>query len=109
MTPQAPNTAAQEPVDYNPFEGGAIARAVPTTEAQREIWLADRLGDEASLSYNESISVRLRGKADLQALIGAVQDVTNAHEALRSTFSADGQEMLIAEMVDLPVAVTDLS
>ncbi len=108
MSSQANNNLAAEAVDYNPFAGASIARAVPTTEAQREIWLADKLGSDASLAYNESISLRLRGKLDLQALTGAVGDVVNAHEALRSTFSSDGQEMLVAESLDVAVDVIDL-
>ena len=54
---------ADTAVDYDPFAGGALARVVPTTEPQREVWLADRLGREASLAYNESISLRLPRRA----------------------------------------------
>ena len=42
-------------VDYDPFAGGALSRVAPTTEPQREVWLADKLSAEASLSYNESV------------------------------------------------------
>jgi hypothetical protein len=60
------NTA---PVDYDPFaEAGELARVVSTTDAQREIWLADSLGREASLSFNESVSLRLYGELDVPAL-----------------------------------------
>ncbi len=87
--------AATDPDDFNPFAAGRIARVAATTQPQREVWLADRLSEEASLAYNESITLRLHGPLDVAALQGAVQDVINAHEALRSTFSADGQQMIV--------------
>ena len=37
----------------------------PSTEPQREVWLAARLGPEASLAYNESVSLHLRGELDV--------------------------------------------
>ena len=54
---------AFQAVDYDPFAGGELEIVVPTTEAQREIWLADQLGPEASLSFNLSVSLRLLGLA----------------------------------------------
>ncbi len=91
--------------DFNPFAAGAIARVAATTQPQREVWLADRLSEEASLAYNESITLRLHGALDVAALQGAVQDVINAHEALRSTFSADGQQMIVGDSLNLDIPV----
>ncbi|MET0582430.1 MAG: aminotransferase class III-fold pyridoxal phosphate-dependent enzyme, partial [Pseudoxanthomonas sp.] len=65
-------------------------RLAPTTEQQREVWLADRMGSEASLAYNESISLHLRGRLDVEALRAAIQSLVSRHDALRSTFSDDG-------------------
>ncbi|HEU5134544.1 MAG TPA: amino acid adenylation domain-containing protein, partial [Steroidobacteraceae bacterium] len=98
-----PATVDQD--DFNPFAAGAIARVAATTQPQREVWLADRLSEEASLAYNESITLRLHGALDVAALQGAVHDVINAHEALRSTFSADGQQMIVGDSlaIDIPV------
>jgi len=91
--------------DFNPFAAGAIARVAATTQPQREVWLADRLSEEASLAYNESITLRLHGALDVAALSGAVHDVINAHEALRSTFSADGQQMIVGDSLDIDIPV----
>ena len=55
-------------VDYDPFACGELERVVVSTEPQREIWLADRLGREASLSFNLSVSLRLTGPLDKGAL-----------------------------------------
>ncbi|MGH8060920.1 MAG: amino acid adenylation domain-containing protein [Pseudoxanthomonas sp.] len=79
-------------------------RIVPTTEQQREVWLADQMGTEASLAYNESISLHLRGTLDIDALRAALQSLVARHDALRSTFSADGLSLhvhAIAPTLDL--------
>ena len=97
------------PVDYDPFAGSTLSRVVPTTEPQREVWLADRLGREASLAYNESISLRFSGPLSTHALIGALQDLIQRHEALRSIISANGEELFISKHIILDVPVTDVS
>ena len=90
---------------FNPFAGPEIARVVDSTEAQREIWTAAQLGPGASLSYNEGVTLRLTGALDPEALRLAVNDLSLRHEALRSTFSADGLKMLISDeaAVDMPL------
>ena len=95
-----PASVSRPSDDFNPFAAGAISRVAATTQPQREVWLADRLSEEASLAYNESITLRLHGALDVAALQGAVQDVINAHEALRSTFSADGQQMIVGDSLN---------
>ncbi|CUA98539.1 amino acid adenylation domain [Thiomonas bhubaneswarensis] len=96
-------------VDYDPFADAApVARVVPTTEAQREIWLACQLGGDATLAYNESITLHLHGAFDLQPLSAAVRNLTDRHDALRATLSADGQQLLIAAHLALDIPVDDL-
>jgi amino acid adenylation domain-containing protein len=107
MSEQQAMASATE--DFDPFAGPAIARVVPTTEAQRELWLAAQLGAEASLAYNESITLELHGVLDFAALRGALADLAARHESLRATVSGDGLQMLVAESGDLTLAVEDLS
>jgi len=102
-TPDSKHTA----VDYDPFAGNDIARVVPTTEPQREVWLACRLSKEASLAYNESVSFRFSGHLDTEAAIGALQDLVDRHEALRSTISSDGEEMFIAATAAVSTSIID--
>ncbi len=98
-----------EAVDYDPFaEAPAYARAVPSTEAQREIWLACQLGENASLAYNEAVSLCLRGALDLSAFRAALHSLVARHDALRACFSDDGQQMLVAERVAVDLPVHDL-
>ena len=89
-------TAQLSAVDYDPFAGPQIQRVVPTTESQREVWLASTLSSEASLAYNESVTCRFRGALDVEALRAAVQDVISRHDALRATISANGEDLIFA-------------
>lgn len=85
-------------------------RVVPTTEPQREIWLADQLGTEASLAYNESVSLHLRGALDVERLRAAVQALPQRHDALRATFSDDGLWLRIpAQAAAFEIALRDVS
>jgi amino acid adenylation domain-containing protein len=109
MSGNVPDHAA-EAVDYDPFaEAAPLARVVPTTEAQREIWLACQLGGDATLAYNEAVTLMLHGAVDLAALRASVQELVDRHDALRATFGADGQEIYIAEAVRIDLPIHDLS
>ncbi|MBM4362440.1 MAG: AMP-binding protein, partial [Deltaproteobacteria bacterium] len=83
--------------------------SAPTTEPQREIWTAAHLGDDASLAFNESVTVRLRGALDVTALRAAVADLLDRHEALRATFTADGLTLLISDGAGAELAFEDLT
>ncbi|MDF4003995.1 amino acid adenylation domain-containing protein [Luteibacter sp. PPL552] len=107
MTPH--EGAAATAVDYDPFAGSPPSPAVPTTAAQREVWLASRLDPEASLAYNEAIHLTFRGVPDLPALEAALQDVVDRHDALRATFSEDGEHQFITDRLLLPLVTHDLS
>ena len=81
--------------EFDPFAGSVVERVVTSSEAQREVWLADQLGTHASLSFNESGELRLRGPLDVKALEAAIGALLRRHEALRATFGPDGTEILI--------------
>ncbi len=88
----------------------AGARAVPSTEPQREVWLAAAIGPEASLAYNESVSLHLHGELNVGALRQAVRELPRRHDALRSTFDPDGVTLHVAAAApELDVPVIDLS
>jgi amino acid adenylation domain-containing protein len=87
----------------------ALEQGIPLTESQTEIWLAAQMGDEASCAFNESVTLRLKGRLDEKALAGALERVVARHDALRARFSATGEEMSIAERDAFEFATTDLS
>ncbi|MEP7311016.1 MAG: amino acid adenylation domain-containing protein [Pseudomonadota bacterium] len=91
-------------------ESSVRMREVATTEPQREIWLADRMGPGASLAYNESVSIDLRGELNVEALRRAVGEVLMRHDALRAVFSSDGLVLRVPVEAPVPaVPLLDLS
>jgi amino acid adenylation domain-containing protein len=95
-------------VDFDPFAAPQLAATAPSTEAQREIWTAVQMGDDASAAFNESVTVTLEGDLDPAAFEAAIQDLVKRHEALRTTFSSDGLTLCVAARLDVPVTRTDL-
>ncbi|KQR67624.1 non-ribosomal peptide synthetase [Pedobacter sp. Leaf176] len=98
-------------VDYNPFEDGKeIEKVIILNESQKEIWLSCVIGgDEASLAYNESVSLNLNGRFNFEVFQEAVIMVTSRHEALRSTISKDGENLIVYNQVENKVAYYDFS
>jgi amino acid adenylation domain-containing protein len=81
----------------------AHAGSFPLTGEQHEIWLACQLGEAASVSFNATLSIELDGDVDVDALEHAFRSVVARHEALRSTFSADGSSQCIHPRLDLEI------
>jgi amino acid adenylation domain-containing protein len=75
------------------FPGTALE--FPPTEEQTEIWLSAQLSDAASCAFNESVTLRLRGRLDEAAFRNAWDAVVARHEALRGAFSPTGETMRI--------------
>ncbi len=82
--------------------------ALPLTEAQREMWSAANLSEEASCSFNEVNALRLTGQVDLDALKTAVRGLVDRHEALRITFSPTGEYQTISAETLVVVEFVDL-
>ncbi len=81
-----------------------VDRAIPSTSAQKEIWVASRFGADASCAFNESVSLRLRGRLNRSAFARAFQKLIDRHELLRTTFSPDDGRLQIAAR--MPIALT---
>jgi Condensation domain len=96
-------------VDFDPFAGGEVLKTAPATEPQKEIWASVQMGDDANCAYNESVSLWLRGELDVNALRSAFQQLVQRHEALRTTFSPDGNNLCIIESPKIDVPLVDLS
>jgi len=98
------------PVEFDPFAGPELQSVAPITESQLEIWTSCLIGgDAANCAYNESFSLTLTGALNHDAMLGALQDVANRHQALRSCFSADGKYICIYENAPLNIDYQDLS
>lgn len=99
------------PVDFDPFkETKEIEKVTPTNESQKEIWLACMFGGEdANLAYHESISLEFEGSFHVEAFQLAVRNLSLRHEALRSTFSADGESLFTYRDFPLNLTLEDLT
>ncbi|MBK9049054.1 MAG: amino acid adenylation domain-containing protein [Bacteroidetes bacterium] len=96
-------------VDFDPFQSSLPVR-IATTQAQREIWTNVQFGGHAaSCAYNESVSLHLEGDFNFSAIVKAVDQLFERHDALRSVFSDDGMFFTIEEKVSIDVAFIDLS
>ncbi|PWS33750.1 non-ribosomal peptide synthetase [Pedobacter paludis] len=99
------------PVDFDPFgEIKEIEKITLTNESQREIWLACVIGgNDANLSYNESVSLELNGHFDFDAFKKSVHDLILRHEALRSTISPNGESFIIYKNYPIDLELEDIS
>jgi len=98
------------PVDFDPFAGLEMIRAVPAIEPQLEIWVSCLMGGEdANRSYNESVSLRMTGPFNHPAMESALKDLIQRHEALRSAFSRDGSHICIYKELSAKLFFEDLS
>jgi len=91
-----------------PADSHKPATSVPATEAQREIWISSQMGIGASCAYNISITLRLLGSIDLNALERAVHEVAGRHEALWARFSPDGVLMMRGDQHRRTIPLFDL-
>ncbi|HEY4876588.1 MAG TPA: condensation domain-containing protein, partial [Puia sp.] len=104
------NETNLDPVEFDPFAGPELSCVAPAIEPQSEIWISCLMGgDDANRCYNESVSLRLAGSFDRNAMELALQDVINRHEGLRSAFSADGKQILVFKELQLNLIFEDLS
>jgi acyl transferase domain-containing protein len=87
----------------------AAGRRLPLTEAQRGLWILAQMSGDAARAYNESSVLRLRGRLRLEALRRAFTEVVARHEALRTTFSPDGESQLVWPAVKVDIPCTDLA
>lgn len=98
------------PVEFDPFAGPEIELVAPATESQTEIWTSCLIGGvDANCAYNECFSLVLTGSFDKPAMLRALQDVVNMHQALRMAFSADGASIVVFKDLPLSTDYKDLS
>ena len=113
MPPEKPTTQSEpspEPSALPEPRGiPPILENYPMTPAQKGLWTLSYLSPEACRAYNESVNISLRGMLDVAALRVALAALAERHDALRTTFSADGKMQRIAPRVEVHLPVTDLS
>ncbi|POX37946.1 non-ribosomal peptide synthetase [Streptomyces sp. Ru73] len=79
--------------------------------AQRRLWFIDQL-QPGSPAYNVPVATRIRGPLDVAALHGALQEIVDRHEVLRTVYAdrpgAEEAEPRVLAGFRLPLPVTDL-
>ena len=93
---------AMPPVSTDP-------RLVPLTDVQRDVWVMCQLSGEASAAYNLSVTLRLKGDLDDDALREALRLLVQRHESLRTTIGATGDHQLVHPDVPAELRIIDLS
>ncbi|MEZ5286492.1 MAG: amino acid adenylation domain-containing protein [Vicinamibacterales bacterium] len=95
-------------------EAGVVAiprsATMPLSHVQRRLWFLRQL-DPANVSYNIPAAYRMRGRLDVTALQGALDDLAARHESLRTRFvDRDGEPSCAVEpSVAVPLERFDLS
>lgn len=101
---------AEVPKAIPAHEASQPAQAgLPLTQPQVEIWLSAQLGEEASCAFNESVSLRMNGTLNPEALQHALTRVVARHDALRASFSETGETMNIAAPAAFAYPTVDVS
>lgn len=97
------------PVDFDPFAEGELLITAPSTEAQKEIWASAQMSRAANCAFNLAFAIWLRGPLNVDALRRAIQQLAQRHQALRATFTPDGETLCIADSLAVEIPLVDLS
>ena len=90
-----------------PVGSNESSQRFAATEAQLEVWLSSQQSVEANCAYNELSSLLIHGDLNTGHLKLAIQKVIERNAALRSTFSADGQEVIVHDDVNFEFEAHD--
>ena len=92
------NSVSASPATVSvPPKSSAKLQRFAATEAQLEVWLSSQQSVQANCAYNELASLTIHGELNTGHLRVAIKKVVERNAALRSTFSADGQEVIVHE------------
>jgi amino acid adenylation domain-containing protein len=91
-------------------ESAPVAERLPTSFAQQQMWLLDRLLGDGSV-YNNTISYRLLGDLNADALRRALAEIVRRHEVLRTRFEeVDGAPVqVVTRESTVHLAAVDLT
>jgi amino acid adenylation domain-containing protein len=81
----------------------------PLTDAQKEIWLAAKMGGESELAYNEVLKLQFQGIFDGAVFRQAVDEVGKRHQVLLAGLSEDGEWGRIHAGRTIEIPLFDLS
>ncbi|HEX4083936.1 MAG TPA: amino acid adenylation domain-containing protein, partial [Chthoniobacteraceae bacterium] len=82
---------------------------LPLPSAERGLWTLINTGENAARVYNESITLGLRGPANIDALRKSLQYLVDRHEGLRAVVTPDGDSQEILKDCPVDLEVRDFS
>ena len=96
---------------HRPIEATTIAsiKSAPATAPQKGIFFSSRLSEHLSSSYNESVTIRIKGTISVSKIKRAINRLIERHDALRAYFNEAGSVMSIRPTMKLDVQARDLS
>jgi hypothetical protein len=111
LLPSVPSGADgdQDAKALRPVSSNQTSRALPLTEAQKAIWALTQMGEDASRAYHESSTMDIPGAFDVAAIRRALQQLVDRHEALRTTFSPEGDFQQVHPALKVAVPLIDFS
>jgi amino acid adenylation domain-containing protein len=118
---EAPTVAALARRVEAARQGGEARERVPLRRAERgsesalsfaqqRLWFVDQM-EGAGAAYHVPDAVRLRGRLDVDALRGALEEIVRRHEALRTVFRTRHGEpvQVILPASEVPLPLHDIS
>jgi amino acid adenylation domain-containing protein len=106
----APRDSQAIPMEHDPFAGGDLFAALSPTAPQQELWMASQVGgDDANRAFNECLVLTLRGSLNADLLAASLQILADRHEALRCSFTNDGQRFTVLSALQNPLGRRDVS
>lgn len=107
LTHHEPEAIGAAPLGFDPFGFDELEGVAVPTNQQREVWAAAQLGEQASLAYNLPVAIRIRGELDTDILAEAIDEIVERHDALRASFSADGDSLCFAKELHVPLHIDE--
>ena len=106
----APRDSQAIPMEHDPFAGGDLFASLSPTAPQQELWMASKVGgDNANRAFNECLVLTFRGNLNADLLAAVLQILADRHEALRCSFTNDGQRFTVLSTLQNLLVRRDVS
>ena len=92
-----------------PVEAAVYSESASITESQIEILLSAGLSSEANCSFNESLTLYLKGALNVTALTDSLSELIARYDALRASFDLAARKQSFAAAKPVSLAALDLS
>ncbi len=109
LTTLASLRASEALGDSQPSSGSSAVVSLPLTEAQQQLAVLSELSEEGALAYGMSLSLRLKGRLDIDCLNQCLAILYHRHDALRTVIHTDTRTQQIEPSQPVTMALVDFS